>query len=394
MRAFSTLLFLGAAAAPIAAQQELPRDLATVEQTRSRTCVGVLERVRVLDAELAPYAARSQRIQRIAEAVMIEDPSVVQSLATDNAFESDVAAWFTTDQLLAQRFVETGVEAIQEERANGRSTIMQRIGEEISVVQAGADSILAQNEETVLAAGPCDGAVFVRPAVVEACQGVDGPICDAAREPDAPPAGFFFVDDANSLWDMRELRPWTAPTGIQVSPTGQLDGARTVGYARVGNIVVTVALSPVLRPREEISPAERFQFDQTNQALGLIFDHPTIAFTPGFGMRAALPQALSGEDAYIIHFGDPTAPDVVWRGEAGTGTALEATIPMEAGHVLRLRNGDALALTALDGDDPRYTITLDTTGQAEAASALVTYMTAQLGTDLNQLLPPNGAPSG
>ena len=63
---------------------------------------------------------------------------------------------------------------------------------------------------------------------------------------------------------------------------------------------------------------------------------------------------------------------------------------MEAGHILRLRNGDALSLTAVRGEDPQYTIPLDTTGQTAATEALVTYMSSQLSTDLNELIRPTG----
>lgn len=385
MRSLALLGLLTVVAAPATAQLTPPSDLAAVEVRRSQRCVTVIDQVRQLDSELAPFASRRMRLQAIAEAVNIEDPSVVASLDRADPTEGAVVAWFSTDQLLAQRFVETGVEALQQERSTGRQTILRTIGEAALRVQEQADSVLDENQETVLAAGPCDGAVFVRPAVVEACGDRDAPICQAARDPEAPPTGFLFVDNPDSLWAMRDLRPWTTPTGLAMG-AGGLDGGRTIGYARVGNVVVTVALSPILRQSEDVTPAERFRYDQTNQALGFIFDHPTIAFAPGFGMRAALPEPLAGEDEYLIHFGDPTDPDVVWRGEAGTGAALEATMPMSAGHILRLRNGEALSLTAVRGDDPRYTISLDTAGQAEAASALVTYMSSQLSVDLNELV--------
>ena len=39
-------------------------------------------------------------------------------------------------------------------------------------------------------------------------------------------------------------------------------------------------------------------------------------------MRAALPEPLSGEDEYVIHFGDPTEPDAVVDRPCCYGLAL------------------------------------------------------------------------
>lgn len=391
MRVLAATLLFAAIASPAHAQLEPPAGLTTVEERRSRSCVETLERVRVLDEELTPFGIASARLQQIAQAVTLEDGAVLGSLDASDPMEGAVAEWYVADQFLAQRFAETGADEVAQERASSKQAVRETISAAAVELQGQVDSVLSANEETILAAGPCDGAIFVRPAVLEACGDLESELCDAARaSAGSAPTPFRFVDDAVSMWDVEQLRPWTAPTRLQVGPTGQLDGARTVGYTRVGNVVVTTAISPILRESTEVTPSDRFQFEQTNQALGLIFSHPTITFTPGFGMRAALPEALAGEDEYILHFGDPSAPDVVWRGDADTGQALEATVPMEASHVLRLRNGDALSLTAVREDDPQYTIMLDTTGQIAATEALVTYMSAQLSADLNELIPPTG----
>lgn len=375
--------------APLIAQTETPPPgLAQVERDRSSRCVDVLERVAALDAELEPLALQTRRFRAIAQAIAIEDPAVVESLDPDNTAEMAVRDWFATDAVLAQRFVDTGDAALQEQRAAGREMIKQTVTDAAVAVQQQADSILTAHEETVLAAGPCDGAIFVRESVAEACQSGSGPLCDAVALPEGEQTRFAFVDDPNLMWDLREFRPWTAPTALQPGPTGQLEGARTIGYVRVGNVVATVALSPMLRARSEVTPNERFAWQQTNETLGLIFDHPTIAFTPGLGMRAALPYALADEDEYIVHFGDPSAPDVIWRGAADTGAAIEATLALGAQHVIRLRSGEPVTLTALQSGDPQYSIEIDTTGQVQATEALLSYMALQLSTDLKELVPP------
>lgn len=390
MRAFATTLLIASMASPAQAQLDPPVGLAAVEERRSRGCVDTLERVRVLDETLAPYGIASARIRQIAQAVTLEDGAVLGSLDAADPLEGAIAEWYVADQFLAQRYVETESAEVQEERATEKQTIRETLANAAIELQSEIDSVLTANQETIAAAGPCDGAIFVRPVVLEACGDLSSALCDAARAPDSPASRFRFVDEAVSMWDIQQVRPWTAPTGLQVSPTGQLDGARTVGFTRIGNVVVTAAVSPILRETTDVTPAERFAFEQTNQALGLIFSHSTISFAPGLGLRAALPEALAAEDAYIVHFGDPATPDVVWEGPAGTGLALEATVPLEAGHVIRLQSGDALSLTAVRGDTPQYTIVLDTTGQVSATQALVSYMSAQLSADLNELIPPAG----
>lgn len=375
--------------ATLLAQEEAPPSgLAQVETERSSSCVGILARVSDLDVELEPLALKARRYQRIAQAIALEDAAVVQELDSADTAEVAVRDWFSTDRVLAQRFVETGETAIQDQRAVGRDMIKTTVTDAAMAVQARADSILSSNEDLVTAAGPCDGAVFVRPSVVEACASESGPLCDAVALPAGEQSQFAFVDEASVMWDLREFRPWSTPTALQPSPTGQLDGARTIGYVRVGNLVVTVALSPMLKDRTEVTPAERFAFKQTNDALGLIFEHPSIDFTPGFGIRAALPRALAGEDEYVVHFGEPETADVIWRGPADTGAPLQATLAMEARHVIRLRDGDAVTLTAFRDGESQYSIEIDPTGQAQAATALLQYMALQLSTDLNELVKP------
>lgn len=375
--------------APLLGQAEAPPSgLAQVERERSARCVSVLARVRDLDVELEPLARKARRFQGIAQAIALEDPAVVQQLDLQDPAEVAVRDWFATDAALARQFVDTGDTALQGQRAAGREMIKTTVTDAAMAVQQRADSILTANRETVQAAGPCDGAIFVRSAVAEACQSSSGPLCDAVALPEGEDSRFTFVDDPDHMWDLGEFRPWTTPTPLRASPTGQLEGARTIGYVRVGNVVATVALSPLLKTLTEVTPAERFAWQQTNEALGLIFSHPTIAFTPGLGIRAALPRALAGEDEYILHFGDPDAPDVVWQGAANTGTPLEATMPLEARHVIRLRGGDAFTLTARRGGAPQYSIEIDPTGQAQAAEALLRYMGLQLSADLNELVQP------
>ncbi len=391
-------LALAASAAgptPLTAQipDSPPPDMPRIELERSRTCVATLAEVEVLDVRLDPLAARSRRLMSIAQAIALEDRSVTGLLDPSNPVESDVRAWFATDSLLAVRYLENQNPALQEQRAAGRESIKAQVSEALEAVGRRADSVMAESGDLVQRAGPCDGAVFVRPAVLEACAGVTSELCTAAAQPPDPAGPYRFVDEPADVWELRELRPWTDPSPLAVGPSG-LDGGRTIGYARVGNVVVTAAFTALLKDRAQATPAELTTFEQNNQALAITFDHPDIAFTPALALRAALPQPLGGEDRYLVHFGDPDDPDVVWSAAAGSGAPLEASLPISPVHALKLRDGEPLTLTAARGDDSVYSITLTEANQVTAVSTLLGYMATQLGVDLRRIAPPNGDPTG
>ena len=86
----------------------------------------------------------------------------------------------------------------------------------------------------------------------------------------------------------------------------------------------------------------------------------------------------------------PEDPDVLWEGAAGTGAPLEASLPMTAAQVVRLRDGDAITLTAMRVAEPVYSIALSTESQVDAVGALLRYMEGQLAVDLLRIAPPNG----
>ncbi|NIQ53056.1 MAG: hypothetical protein GWN71_06330, partial [Gammaproteobacteria bacterium] len=77
--------------------------------------------------------------------------------------------------------------------------------------------------------------------MLEACADGSGSICQAAAGAPGEETGFRFVDAPESVWEIQELRPWTAPEPLRPGPAGQLDGGRTIGFTRVGNVVVSVA---------------------------------------------------------------------------------------------------------------------------------------------------------
>lgn len=371
-----------------------PSRLAEVELERSRSCVGILQRIEELNAEIEPLARRSQRLQVIAQAVALEERAIVDSLNVDDPVEARVLEWFRTDEALARRYVAQQDPSLQAERTAGRETIKATLTRAIQDVQNEANGTIEANQELITSAASCDGAIFVRSAVLEACEVTSGPICEEAARPASEAERFRFVDTAESIWEIEELRPWTTPQPLRRAPTGQLDGARTIGFARVGNVVVSVAFTPLIAPRERIRPEVAAAYEATNDTLGLTSNHPDLVFTPALGVHVAVPRALGEEEGYILHFGSPEQADVVWTGRADPGGPVEASVPLTPSQTRRLTAGDPLMLTAIDegGEVPDaiWAVGVGVVNQPQMTQALLRYMEGQLSQDLGRLAPPSG----
>lgn len=396
MRTALIIATLSTIAAPVAAQLDAPpSDLAEVELRRSRTCVSVLARVDRVNDRLDPLALRMQRVATVSEAVRLEDDAIVAGLDASDPLESQVRAWFTSDAALARQFVAQEDPSIQQARTAGREVIKAAVAAAMGSIEAEANVILEENTDLMQGAAPCDGAIFVRSEVLAACESEDALICAQARLPASEAVGFRFVEQAEDIWQIQEFRPWTAPASIGPGAQGQLDGGRTVGFVRAGNVVVSVAFTPVFRDLDDATPEELQAWQSTNDSLGITFTHPAIAFVPGLGIRAALPEPLGGEDSYILHFGSPDALHVLWQGQAGTGGTLQDTKPLSATDVRRLGTGEPVVLTALKTDasgahEIAWAIALSEVNQAPATQTLLGYMEGQLSVDLNNLLTPRG----
>ncbi len=382
-------------ASPIAAQEAPPEGLANLERERSRQCVPVLARLAGLDASLAPLAERSQRLIEVANAIALEDRASVEPLDTSDPVEADVAAWFERDMELASQYLETEDGTLIVERDQDRQAIKDRVSAAIVEVQQRADSTITAAGELTTPLGGCDGAILLRSAVLDACETSDSPVCDAARttEPRAP---YRFVDDPADLWEVQEVRPWTSPTPLTVTPNGRLGGARTTGYARNGNLTLSLAFAPLIGDREEFTPEQLSRFEEIVDSAGFSFDHPDVAFVPALSLRASVASPLAGETVYVLHFDGPDEADPVWTGAAGG--AVEVTFPVTPRHLARLASGHPLRFTAVvqDDTDPEspgevaYSVEFTPLNQSPATSALVSYMAGQLSEDLHQLLPEGG----
>ena len=378
---------------PSGAAAQLPSDFEAVELARSHACVEVLGRVDALDSRLAPLAERSQRLLAIGQAIALEERAVIDSLRVSDTLEADVRAWFVADAELAQRYLAAPSPAVQEERSAARETIQQRVVRELETLQARADSMIAATGTLASESGRCTGAVFVRAAVLEECASVTSAVCDAARDSTSQPRQYRFVESAEVLWGLQELRAWSAPGPIQVLANGQLGGARTVGLTRTANIVVTLVFGPQVRRRVDLTAAETERLVAIADSLGFGAEHPEVMIVPSLAVQATLPDALGGESRYMLHFGLPESADVLWVAAAGTGVALEGVIELGPARLARLLGGEQLFLTALrptetGTNEAVYTIELTFINQGPATTALAQYMAQRLASDLAQLLTP------
>jgi hypothetical protein len=107
----------------------VPGNLAALEAARTRMCVPALARLAELDARLQPLAERSNRILALAQAVTMEDSLAVSPLDEGDPVEAAVGEWFRADMALALRFLDSGEEALQEERSQGKAAIRSRLEE-------------------------------------------------------------------------------------------------------------------------------------------------------------------------------------------------------------------------------------------------------------------------
>ena len=374
------------------AQDAPPAGIAEIELERSRLCVPVLTQLNKLNLQLQPLGIRTERLRQIAAAIAIEDRTVMDSLNVNDPTEAAVRDWFLSDGRLAQSFLDTNEQTIQQQRAVDRELIKGTLQATLEGIQSEAQGIIEEAGDFGPEASSCEGAVLIRSAVIEACGSEQSLICDAAKPANSDGA-YRFVDSPEDLWDVQEFRPWTSPGPLQLAPDGQLDGASTVAFARQGNVAFSVAFRPDIRPRTDMAPENIQTFQTLLDSIGFEFNHPELIYAPALTIRATLPEPLAGEDRYAIHFGAIEAGDVIWEGPSGTGAPIEISILLTPIHIVKLTQGESLELTAIrsldDGsDEALFGLALTPVNQVAATQALLAYMATQMPQDLNLLVPP------
>lgn len=392
------VLFPGAAG--VSAQDLPPAGIAAVEGARSRACVPALNRLEALNRELEPYAARLERMRALGRAVSLEDRAEAGTLVAGDSLELAVAEWFAQDSTLAARWVAEGDSTLQDARAAARTAILGRITATMQAVGTEAQGRLGDAAQIESAAAPCEGAVLVRPAVLEACAGETSELCQAAAATEQT-GPFRFVDAAEDLWDISDFRPWSQAGPLQVTPQGALVGGRTGAQARRGNLLLAVGIGPLIRNRSELSEEEVATFQANLDSLGFTFDHPAVVMAPAWEITASVSAPMDGETHVIVHFGDLSGDDVIWSTEVGEGGLLQAVVPASGADLARLQAGEVVSLTAVrvpeapEGETPEadavYTLAVLQVGQAQQVAALIQYMAGGgMSQDLAALLPPPG----
>jgi len=374
------------------AQDAPPAGIAEIELERSRLCVPVLTQLDELNLQLQPLGIRTERLRQIAAAIAIEDRTVMDSLNVTDPTEAAVRDWFLSDGRLAQSFLDTNEQTIQQQRAVDRELIKGTIQATLEGIQSEAQGIIEDAGDFGPEASSCEGAVLIRSAVIEACGSEQNLICDAAKPANSDGA-YRFVDSPEDLWDVQEFRPWTSPGPLQLAPDGQLDGASTVAFARQGNVAFSVAFRPDIRPRTDMAPENIQTFQTLLDSIGFEFNHPELIYAPALTIRATLPEPLAGEDRYAIHFGAIEAGDIIWEGASGTGAPIEISILLTPIHIVKLTQGESLELTAIrslddSSDEALFGLALTPVNQVAATQALLAYMATQMPQDLNLLVPP------
>lgn len=402
-----SLVIVGLSPPAVGAQDTPPPNLAPVEIARSKACVGSVARLTELNATLEPIAQRLARLNTLERAVSLEESGDVTPFDTGDPLENAVSDWFVSDSTLAVQFLAASDSALLQERIAGREAILQRIDEAIQEQMTMGRERASQGAPVRLDAQPCDGAIFVRSAVLEACMDVESPICEAAEAASDADGTGRFVESAEDLWSVEQYRPWTEPVPLQPGPDGGLAGARTYALTRRGNIVFSLTLAPLIQPRSDLTAEEAAAFEAALDSLNFTFEHPGYVMVPGFELMAQLPSPIGGETHYVLHFGDLTGDDVLWSMEAGgEPERIQRFFPASGAQLDRLRAGEPVSLTALhvqeggteeDGADETgaeavFTLTLLQVGQANNVGALLQYMgDGSLSRDLAGLIPPAGA---
>lgn len=382
----------------VGAQDTPPPSIAEVENARSRACVGALDRLGDLNVRLEPLGRRAARLRALSQAIALEDSTEATPLREDDAVEVAVRSWFQQDLEMGRRLAETGDSALASQRADAKAAIRQRLQQDMDSLRAKAEAESTDAQEIQAAAIPCQGAVLVRPAVMEECRATssDSQVCAAAADT-TQNALFRFVNAPEDLWNIEELRPWSDPGPLRVAQDGSLVGARTAARSRLGNVVVGVALAPLIRERSQVDSAQAAEFDANLDSLGIAFDVPRFIMAPALEVQANLPAPLGGETHYLLHFGQPDAPQIVWSTPADSGGIVQAVIPLTGDDLNKLQAGEPLSLTAVKmagqpvaGQPPQaefvYSLALLQVGESRAATALLDYMVrGALAEDLKRI---------
>jgi len=398
----AAVLFLGFTSG-LKAQEEVPSRLAALELERTRTCVPILSRLLSLEMDLEPLSLRARRLTALNQAVALEDRDRVEPLDLGDALERAVEAWFEQDGTLARAAAESGSAADQARRNDARASIQAEIQGAFEEIGIQAETRVASEGDLASFSEYCDGAILVRNVVLELCESQSGPVCDDARLPGDELGRFRFVEDPVDLWDIEQLRPWSDPVPLLVSPDGGVGGAQTGALARRGNLNFVFSLETLIQSRTEVPEEEANRFDEYLEALGIPFGHPDFVMAPALAVTLDIPGAVGEETHYVLHFGDLSDPSnqIFWEATVPPSGPIQGIFPAPSWVLEQIAFGEEVSLTALQipeesPDDSNaiearaiFSLTLTPVGQSASVTALLSYIVSgALSDDLLRLFPP------
>lgn len=376
-----------------------PPGLAAAEIARSQRCVPTLARLDTLNTKLEPLAVRSERLRRLYAAVAFEDSTRAAPRDPKDPLDDAFMKWWAADQRLAAQYATSGDSAVSARREKASEEIRARIGGTIDSLTARAQGEIRATGELQAEVFECEGVVFVRSAVREACPpALDLPLCAAARIDSVLPA-YRFVSDPLELWDVESASLWSTPQRLGVAPDGSLGGAETMATERRGNLVLSLALRPVVQERAKMTPEQIGGIQADLDSLGFAYAHPQLLISPMLAFEFDIADPIAGENFYFLHFGDLSQParDVIWSGPAPSRGPTRLLLPAKKGVLDRLAAGEIVSLTAVRFADATtkqaealYSLELPALRQDVAVAGFLQYFTGELAQDFAALAPAAG----
>ena len=377
-----------------------PAGLAAAEIARSRRCVPALARLDTLNVKLEPLAVRSNRLRQLYEAVTREDTTRAAPFDARDPVESAVSKWFGEDQALAVRYSTTGDSLLEVRRAKGRDEISTRLKSEIDSTNTRARGHITATGELDAEVAECENVMLVRSAVLESCPpSLTIPVCAAARTDSVLPT-YHFVKDPVEMWDVESSSLWTLPQRLSVGSSGIILGGESAASERRGNLVLGLAIRPMIQDRTELTPEQIAGIQADLDSIGFTYKHPQLLVSPTLEFEFIIAEPIAAENFYFLHFGDLSQPttDVIWSGPAPSRGPVRMLLPAKKSVLDRLAAGEIVSLTAVRFADPAskqaeavYSLELSSLRQSSAVGGLLSYFTGgQLGQDLDAIAPPTG----
>ena len=377
-----------------------PAGLAAAEISRSLRCVPTLARLDTLNVKLEPLAVRSTRMRQLLDAVTREDTTRAAPFDARDPVDASVSRWFAADQTLAVQYSTTGDSLVEARRARGREEIGKRLQSVIDSTNVRAKELMDATGELDGEVAECENVLLVRSAVLERCPpSLTIPVCAAART-DSVVATYHFVGDPVEMWDVESSSLWTDPVRLGVSPNGSILGAESSVSERRGNLVLGLAIRPMVQERANLTPEELATLEAGLDSIGVTYKHPRFVIAPTLSFEFIIAEPIAGENFYFLHFGDLSQPtrDVIWSGPAPARGPTRMIIPGRKSVLDRLAAGEIVSLTAVRFADATskqaeavYSLELPSLRQDSAVGGLMQYYTGgQLGQDFDAIVPPTG----